>query len=67
MKPATIATQLVAKYGASYASGLAHGRMRLHLYNRYAVNVQRAVVWMTVRQLIDKMAPKDTFKEEWDA
>ena len=67
MRPTTIATQLVAKYGASHASGLAYGRMRLHLYNRYAVNVHRAVVWMTVRQLIDKMAPEQTFKEEWDA
>ncbi len=67
MKPSIIATKLVAKYGASYASGLAHGRMRLHLYNQYSVNVHRAIVWMTVRQLIDKMGPANTFKEEWDA
>ena len=67
MQAKTIATKLVAKYGHDHASGLAHGRMRLHLYNQYSVNVHRAIVWMTVRQLIDKMGPANTFKEKWDA
>lgn len=66
MKPATIATKLVAKYGTAYARGLAHGRMRLSLYGMRHANgtlrrhldsstVHRAIVWMTVGQLIDKV------------
>jgi hypothetical protein len=74
MKPSTIATKLVAKYGASYARGLAHGRMRLALYGtRTALGtprrhldsstVHRAIVWMTVGQLIDKVGNAAV----WDA
>ena len=74
MKPATIATKLVAKYGASYARGLAHGRMRLNLAGLRRSNgtprptldhatVHRAIVWMTVGQLIDKVGNA----EVWDA
>jgi hypothetical protein len=66
MKPSTIATKLVAKYGASYASNLARERMRLNLSGVYRANgtprqtldhstVHRAIVWMTVGQLIDKV------------
>lgn len=56
MKPATIATKLVAKYGTRTAHQLARGRMRLNLYATLDnSSVHRAIVWMTVGQLIDKI------------
>ena len=56
MQAKTIATKLVAKYGASYARGLAHGRMKLNLYATLdSTKIHRAIVWMTVGQLIDKI------------
>jgi hypothetical protein len=64
VKPATIATKLVAKYGASYARGLAHGRMKLNLYATLdSTKIHRAIVWMTVGQLIDKVGNAAV----WDA
>jgi hypothetical protein len=74
MKPSTIATKLVAKYGASYASNLARERMRLHFVGLRRTNgtprqtldhstVHRAIVWMTVGQLIDKVGNAAV----WDA
>jgi hypothetical protein len=56
MQAKTIATKLVAKYGASYARNLAHGRMKLNLYATLdSTKIHRAIVWMTVGQLIDKI------------
>lgn len=56
MQAKTIATKLVAKYGASYARNLAHGRMKLNLYATLdSTKIHRAIVWMTVGQLIDKV------------
>ena len=66
MKARAIADALIAKYGVSYARGLAHGRMRLNLYGMRHANgtlrrhldsstVHKAIVWMTVGQLIDKV------------
>ena len=56
MKPRTIADRLIAKYGTSYARGLAHGRMRLNLYATLdSTKVHRAIVWMTIGQMIDKV------------
>ena len=55
MKPRTIADALIAKYGVSYARGLAHGRMRLALYSIESAKVHRAIVWMLIGQMIDKV------------
>jgi len=66
VKPRTIADKLIAKYGVSYARGLAHGRMRLNLYGfRHANGMPRrtldsgtchkAIVWMLIGQAIDKV------------
>tara|TARA_R110000868_G_scaffold411189_1_gene702195 strand:+ start:1001 stop:1195 length:195 start_codon:yes stop_codon:yes gene_type:complete len=57
MKPRTIADKLIAKYGVSYARGLAHGRMRLALYsgpNDHS-HVHRGIFWMLIGQMIDKV------------
>ena len=57
MQAKTIATKLVAKYGVRRAHNSVLGRMRRYLYRGPldGSGIHRAITWMVVGQLIEKV------------